>query len=220
MHKIHLFVLISDEYNLLWHNCYYNSNSQSQAFDCVSTSIFRNYNYGHYENASSGSWYSAWMQQNNVATSLSHRKRAKQKQAKVVEIHPCANLFWLISLNSVLVGPVLASHPAMTNTICCAYFSPTLLSSLVLPPLLGNMHRWETGRPDLFDVFLRKKTAFHMRAVFATRDDCQSVALSKYQRAHWEACHGGALRWCLTSFLTANTKTGCTHNSVLSVCFN
>lgn len=177
MHKIHLIVLISDEYNLLWYNCYYKSNSQSQAFDCISTSIFRNYKYGHYENA----------------TSLSRHKRATQEQAKVVEIHPCANLFWLISLNSVLVGPVLASHPAMVNTICCAYFSPTLLSSLVLPPLLGNMHRWETGRPDLFDVFLRKKSAFHMRAIFATRADRQSVAL-KYQRAHWEACHGGALR--------------------------
>lgn len=159
------------------------------------------------------------MQRNNIATSLSCRKRAKQKHAKVVEIHPCANLFWLIALNSVLVGPVLASHPAMANSICRAYFSPTLLSSLVLPLLLGNMHRWETGRPDLFDVFLRKKSAFHMRAVFATRADRQSVAL-KYQRAHWEACHGGALRWCLTSFLTANTKTGCTHSSALSVYFN
>lgn len=113
-----------------------------------------------------------------------------------MEIHPCANLFWLISLNSVLVGPVLASHPAMVNTIFCAYFSPTLLSllsSLVLPPLLGDMHSWKMGRPDLFDVFLRKKFAFHMRAIFATRADRQSVAL-KYQRAHWKACHGRALR--------------------------
>lgn len=77
------------------------------------------------------------------------------------------------------------------------------------------MHRWETGRPDLFDVLLRKKSAFHKRAVFATRADRRSVAL-KYQRAHWEACHGGALLWCLTSFLRANTKTGYTHNSSLS----
>lgn len=58
-----------------------------------------------------------------------------------------------------------------------------------------------------------------MRTVFATRADRQSVAL-KYQRAHWEACHGGVLRRCRTSFLTANTKTDCTHNSALGVCIN
>lgn len=128
----------------------------------------------------------------------------------------CANLFWRISPHSDLVRPVLASHPAMANSICRAYFSPTLLSSLVLPPPWHHAQMGNGQARDLFDVLLRKKSAFHKRAVFATRADRQSVPL-KYQRAHWEACHGGVLLWCLTSFLRANTKTGYTHNSSVSV---
>lgn len=108
----------------------------------------------------------------------------------------CSNFFWHISLNSDLVRPVLASHPAMANSICRAYSSQPCFLSCFLSPASAECGRREVSRPGRFDVFLRKKSAFHKHPrLFQTALIRRSIGEcdTLMPVSPLGGCHGGAL---------------------------
>lgn len=61
----------------------------------------------------------------SMRTPLAAERREKcAPKWRITLSEKCSNLFWRISPNSDFFHPVLASHSAMANPICCAYFSP------------------------------------------------------------------------------------------------
>lgn len=139
----------------------------------------------------SAGWYDdAQKQGNNGATSLSRRENAKRAHARVLKMHPLkAVLIYFGIYPWILTWFIQSWHrmqPWQTQFASLIPPQPSFLPWLPFhtpTPPLGVTHRWETGRPDRFDVFLRKKSAFHKHAVFANRADRRSVAV-KYRRAH------------------------------------
>lgn len=100
---------------------------------------------------------------NKDVRSFSRCEKKRKYTAKwwITFTESCSNLFWHISLNSDLVRPVLASNPAMANPICSAYSSQPCFLSCFLSSVSAECGRKEASRPGRFDVFLRKKSAFH-----------------------------------------------------------
>lgn len=128
----------------------------------------------------------------------------------------CSNFFWHISLNSDLVRPVFASHPAMAFPICRAYSSQPCLLSCFLSSASEECGRREVSMPGRFDVFLRKKSAFHKHPVFSRQTDQArhrrvwhfNAGVPTGRLSWWGATHDTL--WYLTSILRANTRP-CVH---------
>lgn len=124
----------------------------------------------------------------------------------------CSNFFWHISLNSDLVRPVFASHPAMANPICRAYSSQPCFLSCFLSSASAECGRREVSVPGCFDVFLRKKSAFHKHPVFSRQTDQArhrrvwhfNAGVPTGRLSWWGATHDTL--WYLTRILTANTR--------------
>lgn len=95
-------------------------------------------------------------------------KEGNTQKLWITSAESCSNIFWHISLNSDSFHPVSASIPAMANPICFAYSSQTCFLSCFYSSASAAGRSKEASRPGCFDVFLRKKSAFHKNSFLST----------------------------------------------------